>query len=99
MTTFKCLDYFIHKCFSYFPVKTLNLFTMSEADLLLKAATEKAEGYEVNSPDPVVETSEFFVLLISLCVLGLLFVIGIGTNAILLWAFYRRPKLRTISNR
>ena len=81
-------------------MKTLNLFTMSEADLLLKAATEeKAEEFEVNSLDSVVETSEFFVLLISLCVLGLLFVIGIGTNAILLWAFYRRPKLRTISNR
>ena len=70
---------------------------MSEADLLMKAEAEKVEGeYEVSIP---VETSDFFVLLISLCILGLLFVIGIGTNAILLWAFYRRPKLRTISNR
>ena len=80
---------------------------MSEAALLMKVEEEgealvsasalatAAEEHEV----VIVETSHFFALLISLCVLGLLFVIGIGTNTILLWAFYRRPKLRTISNR
>lgn len=45
------------------------------------------------------DRKELFVLLISLAILGILFVIGIGTNAILLLAFHRRPKLKTISNR
>ena len=78
---------------------------MSEAALLMKEegkeealASALATASEKNEV-VIVETSHFFALLISLCVLGLLFVIGIGTNSVLLWAFYRSPKLRTISNR
>ena len=43
--------------------------------------------------------SELFVVLITLCILALLFVVGIGANALLLVAFQRRPILQTVSNR
>jgi len=47
----------------------------------------------------ILGVQELLVVLITLCLLALLFVVGIGANSLLLVAFYRRPILQTVSNR
>ena len=54
---------------------------------------------QADEEEQMLDTPELFVVLFTLTVLGVLFVIGIGTNSILLLAFQRRPNLRTVSNR
>ena len=47
----------------------------------------------------ILGVQELLVVLGTLCLLALLFVVGIGANSLLLVAFYRRPILQTVSNR
>ena len=67
----------------------LTIYRMNESEVL------QAKDIDMTQ----LHTKEFFVLLFTLMILGVLFVIGIGTNSILLLAFHRRPNLRTVSNR
>ena len=71
---------------------------MSSSDVEDVSSTETTQIASKNE-ETILENPEFAVILTTLCILGVLFVIGIGSNTILLWAFYRRPKLQSISNR
>ena len=53
----------------------------------------------LSDENPILGVQELLVVLVTLCLLALLFVVGIGANSLLLVAFYRRPILQTVSNR